>query len=59
MLDYKTGNRRDLATGNIEAIRERYSLQMQLYKEALENASGKKVKEIYLYLTDAGELIKL
>ena len=38
------------ATGNIEAIKERYGLQMQLYKEALENATGKKVKEIYLYL---------
>ena len=59
LLDYKTGNRRDVATGNIEAIKERYGLQMQLYKEALENATGKKVKEIYLYLTDAGELIKL
>ncbi len=59
LLDYKTGNRRDAETGNIEAIKERYGLQMELYKEALENATGKRVKEIYLYLTDVGNIIKL
>ena len=59
LLDYKTGNARDVATGNIDAIRERYSVQMMLYKDALEKAASKKVKETYLYLTDAGIFVKL
>ena len=59
LLDYKTGNVRDAATGNIEAIKDRYSVQMALYKDALEKATGKKVKETYLYLTDAGEFVKI
>ncbi|MBR5516803.1 MAG: helicase-exonuclease AddAB subunit AddA [Firmicutes bacterium] len=59
LVDYKTGNSRDVAKGNEEAIVQRYSVQMNLYKEALENATGKKVKEIYLYLTDAGKFIKM
>ena len=59
LIDYKTGNSRDVASGNDDAIRQRYSVQMNLYKEALEKATGKSVKEIYLYLTDAGKFIKI
>lgn len=59
LLDYKTGNARDVAMGNVDAIKERYRMQMKLYKDALEEATGKNVKEIYLYLTDAGTIIKM
>lgn len=59
LLDYKTGNRRDMDSGNYDAIKERYSMQMELYKEALQKATGKSVKETYLYLTDVGEFIKI
>ena len=59
LLDYKTGNGRDFASGNFDAIKERYKLQMILYKDALEKATGKTVKETYLYLTDAGQFIQI
>ncbi len=59
LVDYKTGNSRDMKSGNEEVIRERYSVQMDLYKEALQNATGKNVKETYLYLTDAGKFIRI
>lgn len=55
LLDYKTGN----STISEEAVKERYEIQMNLYKEALEAATEKKVKEIYLYLTDSGKIIKM
>lgn len=59
LLDYKTGNIRMAEVGNIDAIKERYAVQMSLYKEALEKATNKIVKESYLYLTDAGKIIKI
>ncbi len=59
LLDYKTGNVRDAKNNNDDAIRERYKVQMNLYKEALEGATGKKVKEAYLYLTDVGKIVKM
>ena len=43
LLDYKT----NYDTSNIE---ETYKEQLSLYKNALEEATGKKVKEAYLYL---------
>ncbi len=55
LLDYKTGN-----TGESdENVREKYSTQMELYSQALKAAYGKNVKEAYLYLTDAGKIIKM
>ena len=46
MLDYKT----DFVTGaSEERLLKRYDKQMNLYKEALEKISGKKVKESYIY----------
>lgn len=59
LLDYKTGNVRLAEAGNTDAIKERYAVQMSLYKEALEKATNKTVKESYLYLTDAGKIIKI
>lgn len=47
LLDYKTDY---VEEGNEESIKERYRVQIQYYKEAIEKITGKKVKESYLYL---------
>ena len=54
LLDYKS----DSITENIEeTIKERYKIQMQMYKKALESMSGKKVKEVIIYFFKTGEEI--
>lgn len=50
LLDYKT----DFNTEE-ETIRSRYKIQMDMYKTALEKATGKKVKESYIYLFGSGK----
>ena len=59
LIDYKTGNMEDAAAGRDDLIRERYCTQLELYREALQNAAGKEVTEMYLYLIDAGRIIKM
>lgn len=59
LLDYKTGNTADVRSGREDKIAEKYRTQMELYKDALEAATGRKVKETYLYLTDSGKFIKV
>jgi ATP-dependent helicase/nuclease subunit A len=59
LLDYKTGNLRDANLGNDESIRAKYKTQIDLYSQALEASTGKRVKEAYLYLTDAGRIINM
>ena len=54
LVDYKTTHTRDEAQ-----LKERYALQMDIYRRALETITGKKVKEANLYLTDTGEAIKM
>lgn len=49
LVDYKT-----TSPGNVHGVRERYSIQMDIYKRAIEEATGRKVKESYLYLTNLG-----
>lgn len=47
LIDYKT----DYVTDeNIDEIYEKYKIQLDLYSMALENITGKKVKEKYIYL---------
>jgi ATP-dependent helicase/nuclease subunit A len=54
LVDYKSGYR-SLGSAVGEAkIKEKYSLQINLYKEALTKITGKKVKETFLYMTDTG-----
>lgn len=57
LLDYKTGNTSGALNEN--KVREKYKVQMNLYKEALEAATRQKVKGMYLYLTDAGRILKM
>lgn len=59
LLDYKTGNAADARLGRDEKIAARYRTQIELYRQALEEASGRRVKEAYLYLTDAGRFIAM
>jgi ATP-dependent helicase/nuclease subunit A len=54
LLDYKTDC---VPAGGTELIKERYRVQLDYYTRALEQISGKKVTERYLYLFHSGELL--
>ena len=56
LIDYKNGR---AAQGEEDRIKERYAGQMELYREALEAASGKKVSESYLYLFDIKKFVEM
>ncbi len=61
LIDYKTTRIRtaaELAARRSE-IQERYRTQIDLYRKALTAATGKHVKEAYLYLTNIGESIEM
>ncbi len=49
LVDYKT-----TAPRNVPGVKERYSVQMDIYRRAIEEATGMKVAESYLYLTNIG-----
>lgn len=54
LLDYKTDKVRDG-----KALVDRYAVQLELYKRALETATRKKVKEVYIYSFTLESVIKL
>ena len=54
LLDYKTDR-----VDSEDELTERYRLQLELYKRALEASTNKKVKEVYIYSFDLGSVIKL
>ena len=54
LVDYKTTN-----PNFIDGVRERYQKQIDLYRDAIFKASGKEVKEAYLYLTNVGKQIEM
>ena len=45
LVDYKT----DYVVDNVDVLVERYTPQLSMYKEAIENITKKKVKETYIY----------
>lgn len=47
LVDYKTDYIKD---GELEKAKEKYKVQLEYYKIAIEEITGKKVKEKYLYL---------
>nr|MCR5182669.1 PD-(D/E)XK nuclease family protein [Clostridia bacterium] len=49
LVDYKT-----TAPRNVPGVKERYSVQMDIYKKAITLATGLEVSEAYLYLTNLG-----
>ncbi len=53
LVDYKTDRAED------EEILERYSLQMQWYRKALEQITGKKVKETWLFALRSGHALQV
>lgn len=55
LVDYKT----DYVTEEtLEATKEKYKVQIELYGKALEKITGKKVKEKYIYLFFNGKILK-
>lgn len=56
LVDYKNDI---ILDENIDSVVERYRVQLELYKEALERITGKDVKETYLYLFHIDEGVKL
>ena len=54
LVDYKT-----TAPRNVPGIKERYRVQMDIYRDALEAATGMKVRESYLYLTNLGMTVDM
>lgn len=61
LVDYKTTGVESEGefAARRESIRARYAMQIDLYRRALEAATGKPVKEAYLYLTNIGETIEM
>ena len=54
ILDYKT----DVAAVK-EQLRERYKVQLELYAQALQKATGKKLKEKLIYSFSLGQLVEV
>ncbi len=50
LVDYKT----DRIYGDLSELVDRYKIQLQLYKEAIEKSTGKNVKECIIYSIDKG-----
>ncbi|TEB08976.1 ATP-dependent helicase/nuclease subunit A [Pelotomaculum propionicicum] len=55
LLDYKTDR---LAPEQLDQALSRYRVQLDIYARAVKNITGRKVKEKYLYLFNAGTAIK-
>ena len=55
LIDYK--NSRAETDGEKQVMLQRYAPQIRLYREALRHATGKKVKESWLYLFRSGTLL--
>ncbi len=55
LLDYKTDY---IKQGNTELFRDKYKLQLDYYTMALEQLTGKKVKEKYIYFFYNGSILK-
>jgi ATP-dependent helicase/nuclease subunit A len=56
LLDYKTDR---ITPENREELIDKYRIQVDLYKTALESIQGHPVKDSYLYLFDCDEEVKL
>ena len=54
IIDFKTNR-----TSNVEELKNKYKLQLQLYKYALSNGKNVNVEETYLYSFHLNELIKV
>ena len=55
LIDYKTDR---ITPNNRDELIEKYRIQVELYKTALEKIQGQQVKESYLYLFDCDEAVE-
>ena len=55
LIDYK--NNRLWGQKTADTLKKQYEIQMKLYKKALEKATGKNVKEVYLYSFALGKAL--
>ena len=55
LVDYKT----DFVENDENELIEKYKVQLELYKEALEKGTGKKVEDVYIYSLYLNKAIKL
>ena len=55
LIDYKT----DFVEKDESELIEKYRVQLELYKEALEKGTNKKVEEVYIYSLYLNKDIKL
>lgn len=55
LLDYKTDK---INKDNFESVVSRYNIQLDLYKKAIEDISGKKVVKKAVYFMSIGELVE-
>ena len=56
LLDYKTDY---IENGNEQELINKYKNQLDLYKEALENALKRKVDKVYIYSVYLGKEIEI
>ena len=54
LIDYKTDR-----VQNASQLKQKYLVQLQIYKKALEAATNKKVSATYIYSTNLNEIIKI
>ncbi|MNE63964.1 ATP-dependent helicase/nuclease subunit A [compost metagenome] len=58
LLDYKTDAVLE-HEGGVEALKEKYRFQLELYSKALYDILGEPVSEIWLYFFDGDHAVKL
>lgn len=56
LIDYKTDY---ISKGNVNEIKDKYSMQISYYARALELLTGLGVEERYIYLFSTGELVEI
>ncbi|SFE51187.1 UvrD-helicase domain-containing protein [Peptostreptococcus sp. D1] len=56
LIDYKTDY---VDENNLSEVVSRYKIQLEYYKKAIEDISGKEVESKYIYLFGIGELVKI
>ena len=54
LIDYKTDRLTDT-----ERIRQRYQIQLDMYKKAVEAILNRKVAQVYLYLLQNGSVVSM
>ena len=60
IIDYKTDHiNPDYKDREFKRMRENYSRQLELYRDVVENSTGKNVKETVLFLIDTADVLSI